>query len=43
MAQFKIQTQAPDGSKPVLLYDNQTSSLTGENGQSVIPVQPREC
>ncbi len=42
MSQFRIQTQAPDGSEPVLLYDNQTSSLTWEDGRPVISVQPRQ-
>lgn len=42
MSQFRIKTQAPDGSEPVLLYDNQTSSLTWEDGRPVAPVQPRQ-
>lgn len=42
MAKFKITMQAPDGSEPVLLYDNQTSSLTWEDGRPVAPVQPRQ-
>eukprot|EP01036_Dinobryon_divergens_P016893 gene16893-22920_t len=39
---FRIKTQAPDGSEPVLLYDNQTSSLTWEDSRPVAPVQPRQ-
>jgi uncharacterized protein len=42
MSQFRIKTQAPDGSEPVLIYDNQTSSLTWEDGRPVAPVQPRQ-
>jgi sulfatase maturation enzyme AslB (radical SAM superfamily) len=42
MSQFRIKTQAPDGSEPVLLYDNQTSSLTWEDGRPIAPVQPRQ-
>jgi uncharacterized protein len=40
MTQFRISTIAPDGSNPVLLYDNMTSALTWEDGNLVSPVKP---
>jgi uncharacterized protein len=41
MAQFEIKTLAPDGTKPVFLYDNATSSLTTEDGRQVVKVMPK--